>query len=119
MFQLYLRELNIPFEQIIFGDKLEPGTFGEVHRGKWHGDVAIKILNDDYLYNDAEELHEAFKQDVSGLLSMCFDGNRSLKNLIHFWSIGMGGLYQSFPFLCSHKCNGKNFSLRYVKKVFW
>ncbi|XP_055330239.1 uncharacterized protein LOC129582684 [Paramacrobiotus metropolitanus] len=64
---LYLRELNIPYEQLIIGEKLGPGTFGQVYRGKWHGDVAIKTLNDDYLYSDAEEVHEAFKQDLATL----------------------------------------------------
>ncbi|OQV18786.1 Kinase suppressor of Ras 1 [Hypsibius exemplaris] len=69
---MYLKELNIPYEQIVFADTdkdkpLGQGTFGQVHRGQWHGDVAIKILNDDYLYNDAEELHEAFKQDLATL----------------------------------------------------
>ena len=63
--QLYLRELSIPYKELVFGEKLGQGTFGQVYRGKWHGDVAIKVLNNDYLYNDAEELHEAFKLDVS------------------------------------------------------
>ena len=63
--QYYLKELNIPHEQIRFSEKVGRGTFGEVHRGNWHGDVAIKILNDDYLYKGTDELHEAFKQDVS------------------------------------------------------
>lgn len=44
-------------------DKLGEGHFGTVYSGNWHGPVAIKVINMDYL--DYEKTLEAFKAEVS------------------------------------------------------
>lgn len=54
-----LKEWDIPFEDIIVMEKIGDGRFGTVHRAQWHGAVAIKILKEDYLDN------EAFKVEVA------------------------------------------------------
>lgn len=46
-------------------DKLGEGHFGTVYSGNWHGPVAIKVINMDYL--DYEKTLEAFKAEVSTL----------------------------------------------------
>lgn len=43
-------------------DKLGEGHFGTVYSGNWHGPVAIKVINMDYL--DYEKTLEAFKAEV-------------------------------------------------------
>lgn len=60
---LSLKEWDIPFVDVKLLEKLGTGRFGTVHRGQWHGDVAIKLLNEDYL--DDERKLEAFKQEVA------------------------------------------------------
>lgn len=45
------------------GDRIGTGRFGTVYRGNWHGDVAIKVLNMDYL--DDEKRLDAFKLEVA------------------------------------------------------
>lgn len=39
------------------------GRFGTVYRGQWHGDVAVKVLNMNYL--EDEKTLEQFKNEVS------------------------------------------------------
>lgn len=60
---LSLKEWDIPFCDVKLLEKLGTGRFGTVHRGQWHGDVAVKLLNEDYL--DDERKLEAFKQEVA------------------------------------------------------
>lgn len=48
-------------------DKLGEGHFGTVYSGNWHGPVAIKVINMDYL--DYEKTLEAFKAEVKNLLN--------------------------------------------------
>jgi kinase suppressor of Ras 2 len=57
-----MREWDIPFDELRLGDALGTGHFGAVYRGNWHGDVAIKVLNMNYL--DDEKTLEGFKLDV-------------------------------------------------------
>ena len=49
------------------GDKIGIGRFSTVHAGNWHGDVAIKILNTEYLDDEGEAgcTLEAFRLDVT------------------------------------------------------
>lgn len=54
-----LKEWDIPFEDIILMEKIGDGRFGTVHRAQWHGAVAIKILKEDYLDNEAFKLEVA------------------------------------------------------------
>lgn len=60
---LSLKEWDIPFEDLTLLEGLGHGRFGIVHHALWHGDVAVKIFNDDYL-NDEHAL-EAFKLEVA------------------------------------------------------
>ena len=59
-------DVTIPFDEIKFAEKEsrigKPGRFGEVHKGYWHQDVAVKLLNMDHV-DDGEQL-EMFKQEV-------------------------------------------------------
>ena len=50
----------IPFEKSHFAGK---GRLGRVHRGKWHGEVAIKVLDMDQDENQINQL-AAFKSEV-------------------------------------------------------
>lgn len=56
-------EWGIQFDSINVLDKIGRGRFGTVHRGQWHGDVAIRLLNEDYL-DDGRTL-EAFVNEVA------------------------------------------------------
>lgn len=57
-----MREWDIPFDELKIGEPIGTGRFGTVYRGNWHGDVAIKLLNMDYL--DDEKTLETFKMEV-------------------------------------------------------
>ncbi len=59
---LSLKEWDIPYDDIKLLDKIGQGRFGTVHRALWHGDVAVKILKEDYL---DEHTLEAFKLEVA------------------------------------------------------
>lgn len=60
---LSLKEWDIPFEDLKLLEEIGHGRFGTVHRGLWHGDVAVKIFNEGYL--DDEHALEAFKLEVA------------------------------------------------------
>lgn len=60
---LSLKEWDIPFEDLKLLEEIGHGRFGNVHRGLWHGDVAVKIFNEGYL--DDEHALEAFKLEVA------------------------------------------------------
>jgi serine/threonine protein kinase len=62
-----MREWDIPFDELKIGEPIGTGRFGTVYRGNWHGDVAIKVLNMDYL--DDEKTLEAFKLEVGVSIS--------------------------------------------------
>lgn len=57
-----MREWDIPYDELKIGEPIGTGRFGTVYRGNWHGDVAIKVLNMDYL--DDEKTLETFKMEV-------------------------------------------------------
>ena len=57
-----MREWDIPFDELKMGEPIGTGHFGTVYRGNWHGDVAIKVLNMNYM--DDEKTLEAFKLEV-------------------------------------------------------
>lgn len=54
-------EWDIPYDELKFTEKIGCGRVGTVHRGYWHGDVAIRVI--DVSHNDEEKL-KAFKQKV-------------------------------------------------------
>ncbi|XP_074642456.1 kinase suppressor of Ras 2-like isoform X2 [Tubulanus polymorphus] len=61
-----LKEWDIPYTELEKGDILGTGRFGTVHKGNWHGDVAIKLLNiDNEIEIDAQL--SAFKLEVAML----------------------------------------------------
>ncbi|EDV21582.1 uncharacterized protein TRIADDRAFT_59721 [Trichoplax adhaerens] len=55
-------EWIIPIEELKIKDVIGIGHFGRVHRGYWHGDVAIKFVNVSRL---TEEAIESFKLEVA------------------------------------------------------
>ncbi|XP_075446139.1 kinase suppressor of Ras 1 isoform X2 [Ascaphus truei] len=58
---VYLQEWDIPFEQIDLGELIGQGRWGKVYRGKWHGEVAIRLLKIDGNNQDHLKL---FKKEV-------------------------------------------------------
>lgn len=56
-------EWGIQFDDIKLMDRIGRGRFGTVHRAQWYGDVAVKLLNANYL-DDTQSL-EAFKIEVA------------------------------------------------------
>jgi kinase suppressor of Ras 2 len=60
---LSLKEWDIPYDDLNLGQKIGKGRFGTVYRGNWHGDVAVKLLKEDFL--DDEHAIEAFKLEVA------------------------------------------------------
>ncbi|XP_031637320.1 kinase suppressor of Ras 2-like [Contarinia nasturtii] len=60
---LSLKEWDIPWEDLKLLEEIGSGRFGTVHRGLWHGDVAVKLFNEGYL--DDEHALEAFKLEIA------------------------------------------------------
>ena len=58
-----MREWDIPFHELELGDLIGQGRFGRVHRGNWHGDVAIRLLDMDQVGD--EKVLESFKHEVA------------------------------------------------------
>lgn len=47
-------EWEIPWEEIVIGDRIGLGSYGEVHHGDWHGtEVAVKKFLDQDFFGDA------------------------------------------------------------------
>ncbi|XP_078468354.1 serine/threonine-protein kinase B-raf-like [Lampetra fluviatilis] len=55
---------EIPEGQIAFGQRIGSGSFGTVYKGKWHGDVAVKVLN---VTDPTPQQLQAFKNEVGVL----------------------------------------------------
>lgn len=60
---LSLKEWDIPYDDLKLLEKIGNGRFGTVHRALWHGDVAVKLLKEDYVAD--ERTLEAFKLEVA------------------------------------------------------
>lgn len=58
---VYLQEWDIPYEQLQLEDLIGKGRWGRVHRGRWHGEVAIRLLEIDGNNQDHLKL---FKKEV-------------------------------------------------------
>ncbi|XP_062714739.1 kinase suppressor of Ras 2 [Aedes albopictus] len=58
-----LKEWDIPYDDLKLLEKIGNGRFGTVHRALWHGDVAVKLLKEDYVAD--ERTLEAFKLEVA------------------------------------------------------
>ncbi|KAK7087945.1 kinase suppressor of Ras 2-like [Littorina saxatilis] len=61
-----MKEWDIPFEDLAIGDSIGKGRFGTVHKGHWHGDVAIKLLD---MGNDSDNQAQlaAFRLELAML----------------------------------------------------
>lgn len=59
---LSLKEWDIPYDDLHLKEEIGHGRFGTVYRALWHGDVAVKLLKEDY--KDDNTL-EAFKLEVA------------------------------------------------------
>lgn len=59
---LSLKEWDIPYDDLKLDSMIGKGRFGTVYRGYWHGDVAVKILKEEFLNDPAIE---AFKLEVA------------------------------------------------------
>ncbi|NWY76175.1 KSR2 Kinase, partial [Erithacus rubecula] len=58
---IFLQEWDIPFEQLEVGELIGKGRFGQVFHGRWHGEVAIRLID---IERDNEEQLKAFKREV-------------------------------------------------------
>ncbi|ALC46646.1 ksr [Drosophila busckii] len=58
-----LKEWDIPYGDLHLLERIGQGRFGTVHRALWHGDVAVKLLNEDYLQD--EHMLETFRSEVA------------------------------------------------------
>lgn len=58
-----LKEWDIPYGDLHLLERIGQGRFGTVHRALWHGDVAVKLLNEDYLKD--EQMLESFRNEVA------------------------------------------------------
>ncbi|XP_053135252.1 kinase suppressor of Ras 2 isoform X3 [Hemicordylus capensis] len=58
---IFLQEWDIPFEQLEIGELIGNGRFGQVFHGRWHGEVAIRLID---IERDNEDQLKAFKREV-------------------------------------------------------
>uniref|UniRef100_A0A4X2KES4 non-specific serine/threonine protein kinase n=1 Tax=Vombatus ursinus TaxID=29139 RepID=A0A4X2KES4_VOMUR len=58
---IFLQEWDIPFEQLEMGELIGKGRFGQVYHGRWHGEVAIRLID---IERDNEGQLKAFKREV-------------------------------------------------------
>nr|XP_061790088.1 kinase suppressor of Ras 1-like isoform X1 [Nerophis lumbriciformis] len=58
---VYLREWDIPYEELQLGELIGKGRWGKVYRGRWHGEVAIRLVEID---GNNEEHLKLFKEEV-------------------------------------------------------
>lgn len=58
---IFLQEWDIPFEQLEIGELIGKGRFGQVYHGRWHGEVAIRLID---IERDNEDQLKAFKREV-------------------------------------------------------
>ncbi|XP_062399824.1 LOW QUALITY PROTEIN: kinase suppressor of Ras 2 [Sardina pilchardus] len=58
---IFLQEWDIPFEQLEIGELIGNGRFGQVYHGRWHGEVALRLID---IERDNEDQLKAFKREV-------------------------------------------------------
>ncbi|KAK5869079.1 hypothetical protein PBY51_010039 [Eleginops maclovinus] len=58
---VYLQEWDIPYEELELGELIGKGRWGKVHKGRWHGEVAIRLVEVDGNNQDHLKL---FKKEV-------------------------------------------------------
>ncbi|NXE50995.1 KSR2 Kinase, partial [Casuarius casuarius] len=95
---IFLQEWDIPFEQLEIGELIGKGRFGQVFHGRWHGEVAIRLID---IERDNEDQLKAFKREFPVTVSVfinwcCFSAGVSKP------------LFFSSPFSCSSSlCKGR------------
>ncbi|XP_063458255.1 RAF proto-oncogene serine/threonine-protein kinase isoform X3 [Pan paniscus] len=65
---------EIEASEVMLSTRIGSGSFGTVYKGKWHGDVAVKILK---VVNPTPEQFQAFRNEVAVLRYL------HAKNIIH------------------------------------
>ncbi|XP_032802970.2 kinase suppressor of Ras 2 isoform X3 [Petromyzon marinus] len=60
---IFLQEWDIPYEQLAVDELIGRGRFGKVYRGRWHGQVAIRLIE---MERDNEAFVKLFKREVMG-----------------------------------------------------
>ncbi|XP_017208996.1 raf-1 proto-oncogene, serine/threonine kinase a isoform X3 [Danio rerio] len=55
---------EIEANEVVLLSRIGSGSFGTVHKGKWHGDVAVKVLK---VTNPTPEQFQAFRNEVAVL----------------------------------------------------
>ncbi|XP_077417397.1 kinase suppressor of Ras 2 isoform X3 [Vanacampus margaritifer] len=58
---IFLQEWDIPLEQLEMGEMIGKGRFGKVFHGRWHGEVAVRLID---IERDNEDQLKAFKREV-------------------------------------------------------
>ncbi|XP_061880453.1 kinase suppressor of Ras 2 isoform X1 [Entelurus aequoreus] len=58
---IFLQEWDIPIEQLEMGEMIGKGRFGKVFHGRWHGEVAVRLID---IERDNEDQLKAFKREV-------------------------------------------------------
>ncbi|XP_028856021.1 kinase suppressor of Ras 1 isoform X3 [Denticeps clupeoides] len=58
---VYLQEWDVPFDQLELGELIGKGRWGKVHRGRWHGEVAVRLMEID---GTIQEHLKLFKKEV-------------------------------------------------------
>lgn len=54
-------EWDVPWDELVFQERIGQGRVGTVYKGKWHGEVAIRVI--DVCHNDENKLR-AFKEEI-------------------------------------------------------
>ncbi|NWU54107.1 KSR2 Kinase, partial [Dromas ardeola] len=101
---IFLQEWDIPFEQLEIGELIGKGRFGQVFHGRWHGEVAIRLID---IERDNEDQLKAFKREILWLFIVpCH--SRCLYNLGMFLGGGLETVFLSSPFSCPFSlCKGR------------
>ncbi|XP_024888059.1 kinase suppressor of Ras 2-like isoform X1 [Temnothorax curvispinosus] len=59
------QDWDIPYDELKIIKQIGKGRFATVHRGFWHGDIAIKVLNIFSFYSEDDKILETFKLEVA------------------------------------------------------
>uniref|UniRef100_A0A3Q2QAH0 Kinase suppressor of ras 2 n=1 Tax=Fundulus heteroclitus TaxID=8078 RepID=A0A3Q2QAH0_FUNHE len=88
---IFLQEWDIPFEQLEIGEMIGKGRFGKVFHGRWHGEVAIRLID---IERDNEDQLKAFKREV-----MAYRNTRH-ENVVLFMGVCMSPPHLAIITLC-------------------
>ncbi|NXL63984.1 KSR2 Kinase, partial [Chordeiles acutipennis] len=95
---IFLQEWDIPFEQLEIGELIGKGRFGQVFHGRWHGEVAIRLID---IERDNEDQLKAFKRESPATAAAFIIWGCFLMGVYKLW-------FDSSPFSCSFSlCKGR------------